>query len=121
MREGLAKVRRLLTVEQFLAEKEHYYLVDVRSPREYAEAHIPGAVNIPLFNNEERALVVHYKQAGTDRAKQVGLSGGCRRSWLQSTSGVSRKETVIYCWRGGMRGPYLLLLENYRSSCCGWL
>ena len=120
MREGLAKVRRLLTVEQFLAEKEHYYLVDVRSPREYAEAHIPGAVNIPLFNNEERALVgTTYKQAGTDRAKQVGLNLVAPRlpqlvaKILQASAG---KETVIYCWRGGMRSRSICsLLEalNY--------
>ena len=44
-------------------------ILDVRSPAEYNQGHIPGAVNFPLFNNEERALVgTCYKQKGKDEA-----------------------------------------------------
>ncbi|HZK25125.1 MAG TPA: tRNA 2-selenouridine(34) synthase MnmH [Oscillospiraceae bacterium] len=100
-------MKRQLTVEQLLAEREHFYLADVRSPKEYAEAHIPGAANIPLLENEERALVgITYKDEGTDRAKQVGLSLVAPRL-PQMIEKIRRqakgKKVVIYCWRGGTR------------------
>ncbi len=49
-------------------------LVDVRSPQEFAEFHIPGSINIPVFNNEERAEVgTIYKQISPEAAKEKGL------------------------------------------------
>ena len=49
-------------------------LVDVRSPSEYAKAHWPGAVNLPLFDDEGRAEVgTLYKQQGRQQAIQRGL------------------------------------------------
>ena len=48
-----------------------YVLVDVRSPKEYQEATIPGAVNVPLFNDEERALIgTIYTKESTEKAKK---------------------------------------------------
>lgn len=49
-------------------------LVDVRSPAEFAEASIPGAINIPLFNNEERAEIgTLYKHQGKMLARRRGV------------------------------------------------
>ena len=49
-------------------------VVDVRSPAEFAHAHIPGAISLPLFSNEERAVVGKiYKENGHDAAVSKGL------------------------------------------------
>lgn len=51
---------------------EHVAIVDVRSPAEYLAGHIPGAVNIPLFSNEERAVVgTAYAKNGNQRAVEI--------------------------------------------------
>ena len=46
-----------LPIPDFLQKAETLSVVDVRSPGEFAQGHIPGAVNIPLFSNEERARI----------------------------------------------------------------
>ena len=49
-------------------------IVDVRSPGEFEQGHVPGAVNLPLFSNDERAQVgTIYKQQGRQLAVQLGL------------------------------------------------
>ena len=83
-------------------------LVDCRSPAEYAEDHIPGALSAPVLDDEERAAVgTLYKQASPFEAKRVGaalvaknvarhveaLFAGKPRSW----------RPLVYCWRGGKR------------------
>lgn len=65
---------RRLAITEFLAESKHVLLLDVRSPGEYRHAHIPGAVNLPLFSDEERAVVgTEYKQVGRQAAIKIGL------------------------------------------------
>ena len=98
---------REISVEQLLQLKDAVP-VDVRSPGEYEEFSIPGAVNIPLFTNEERALIgTIYKQEGTDTAKWRAMEIVSPK--LPSLLGQIRalhdegKHPVIYCWRGGMR------------------
>ncbi|AEG60186.1 tRNA 2-selenouridine(34) synthase MnmH [Desulforamulus ruminis] len=84
--------------------------IDVRSEGEFAEGSIPGAINIPLFNNEERARVgTTYKQIGTEAAKSLGLEiVGPKFSGLfnQIRSLSKDQNVVLYCWRGGMRSKY---------------
>ena len=83
-------------------------LVDVRSPGEFAKGHWPGAVNFPLFNDEQRAEVgTTYKQQGRGQAIELGLAlVGPRLSAmaqrLRNLAGPSG-SLRIYCWRGGMR------------------
>ena len=63
-----------LTIEQFLELAQQYPVLDVRSPEEYNHAHIPGANNLPLFNNEERKAVgTAYKQQSREVAIKIGL------------------------------------------------
>ena len=107
-----------LPVEDFLQQAEQLPIIDVRSPGEYDHAHIPGAVNIPLFDNEERARVgTTYKQVGKDAAVLLGLElvGPKLADFvkLSSTLNPDRKELLVHCWRGGMRsGSFAWLLNT---------
>lgn len=80
-------------------------LVDVRSPQEFAEFHIPGSINIPLFSNEERAEVgTIYTQVGPKEAKKKGLDLFSVKlpAFIEQFQSLD-KERVVYCSRGGMR------------------
>jgi len=83
-------------------------LVDVRSPAEYRQGHWPGAINIPLFSDEQRADVGRtYKQVGRTSAIQLGLEavGPSLASLsfaLQGAAGTDA-QVRLYCWRGGLR------------------
>lgn len=90
-------------------------LVDVRSPCEYMQGHIPGAVNLPLFSDEERALVgTLYREQGREEAFFRGLAiVGPKMEFFarraREIAGTER-EAALYCSRGGMR-----------SGSLGWL
>jgi tRNA 2-selenouridine synthase len=84
-------------------------LIDVRAPVEFLQGSLPGAVNLPIMNNEERALVgTTYKQAGREKAMALGhelVSGEVRDHRMQLWIAQIRNcpESVIYCFRGGLR------------------
>lgn len=85
-----------------------YNIVDVRSPLEYAEDHLPTAINIPILDNDERREVgIIYKQQGPVMARMRGVELLSPRlpqfikDFYEKTD--RRKKTVIYCWRGGLR------------------
>lgn len=105
-------MKSLLTVEEYLANCEAFYTVDVRSPGEFREAAIPGAVNIPLFDDREREIVgTAYWQEGTERAKLLGLSlvGPKLAPMVEKMAGEAKGRTILlYCWRGGMRSESML-------------
>ncbi len=107
----------ILPIEKFLPLTNTLPLVDVRSPAEYAQGHIPGAVNIPLFDNEERAIVgTRYKQGGKENAVQLGLEivGPKLAGFVKQAKRLApKKEILIHCWRGGMRsGSMAWLFET---------
>ncbi len=63
-----------ITIEEFLLLAKNNPVLDVRSPGEYAHAHMPGAISLPLFNDEERAKVgTTYKQQSRENAIKIGL------------------------------------------------
>lgn len=107
-----------LTVDEFIRKADQLPVIDVRSPGEYAQAHIPGAVSIPLFNNEERALVgTKYKQAGKEAAVMLGLElvGPKLAGFVRQSRKLNpqQKEVLVHCWRGGMRsGSFAWLLDT---------
>ncbi len=82
-------------------------VIDVRTPSEFRSGHIPGAVNIPLFSDEERARVgTLYKQVSPDKAYEAGYDFVAPK--LEYFVAASRKVAInntvaVYCWRGGMR------------------
>jgi len=89
--------------------------VDVRSPVEYNVDHIPGAINLPIFNDEERKEVgTLYKMAGRENAVKRGAEIGGRRivDIINALAEIKDKEIIIYCARGGMRSGAVASLIN---------
>lgn len=87
-------------------------VVDVRSPGEYSQGHIPGACNLPLFSDEERAEVgTVYKQRGHEEAVFRGLAivGPKMEDFARKARSIagSGLEVAMYCSRGGMRSGSL--------------
>ncbi len=83
-------------------------IIDVRSPSEYAEDHIPGSINMPVLNDTERAEIgTMYKQVGSFEAKRCGAALVSRNiSYLleKKLNNAPRNfSPLIYCWRGGQR------------------
>lgn len=96
-------------------------MVDVRAPAEFAQGHIPGAVNLPLFDDGERAQVgTLYVQKGRSAAVQRGLEivGPKLRTFTDFALHLKAPELCLYCWRGGMRSASMAwLLETVGISC----
>ncbi|WP_462317487.1 tRNA 2-selenouridine(34) synthase MnmH [Marinilabilia sp.] len=96
-----------LSPSKFLKASEKYPVVDVRTPAEFAQGHIPGAINLPIFSNEERAVVgTFYKKEGRNEAVLKGLefvgpkmAGFARKAENLAVDG----SILVHCWRGGMR------------------
>ena len=92
-------------------------LIDVRSPSEFAEDHTPGAVNMPVLSDKERARVgTIYKQVSAFEARKVGGALVARNTaahveaHMQSRDGSWRP--LVQCWRGGMRsGAFATILR----------
>ena len=103
-----------LSAQDFLEKGKTIPIIDVRTPAEFEQGHIPGAINIPIFSNEERAQVgTKYKRSSKEAAVLLGLelvgpklSVFARRAKKIAIDG----EILIHCWRGGMR-----------SSSMAWL
>lgn len=98
---------RDLTIEELLSvqAKGPHTFIDVRSPKEFNEATIPGSINIPVFNDEERAEIgTLYKQVGQEIAKDRGLEIFSQKlpDFIHAFKQIDTPMTV-FCWRGGMR------------------
>jgi tRNA 2-selenouridine synthase len=111
------------TYTSYLENEHAYTIVDVRSPAEYEHAHIPGAINFPLLNNEERAIVgTCYKQQGHKLAviKGFELVGGKFADYINAFDALQIKgEVIIHCWRGGLRSnimSWLLEKAGYKTQ-----
>lgn len=132
-----------LTIQDFLQMAQHCPVFDVRSPGEYDHAHIPGAYNLPLFTDAERAVVgTAYKQQSRQAAIKIGLDYfGVKMKAIveavednvscfslndkkakkivgtQRTTPNGERETrnvLVHCWRGGMRSAGIAwLLDLY--------
>ena len=95
----------LVTVAQL---PEFDEIIDVRSEDEFAEDHVPGAINCPVLDNDERARVgTIYKQQSPFEAKKIGaalISANIARHLQQRFLGRPREwRPLVYCWRGGSR------------------
>lgn len=83
-------------------------VIDARSPLEFAEDHLPGALNLPVLDDEERRIVgTLYKQHGAFEARRLGggmVAANLGRHLRHSLAGMpSTWKPLVYCWRGGMR------------------
>ncbi len=125
-----------ITIEEFLSLAKQHPVLDVRSPGEYAHAHIPTAYSLPLFTDEERKQVgTAYKQQSREAAIKIGLDyfGVKMRAMVEQAEKIfgNRQLAVgdehaaqsqlptancvlVHCWRGGMRSAAVAwLLDMY--------
>lgn len=93
-------------------------VIDVRSPSEFAEDHIPGAINLPALSDAERAEVgTIYVQSSAFRAKKIGAAMVARNAATHLDGPLAQKDgawrPLIYCWRGGQRsGSFASILSQ---------
>jgi tRNA 2-selenouridine synthase len=100
----------------FLKQSTQYPVIDVRSPGEFFQGHIPGACNISLFDDTERAVVgTLYVQSGREYAILKGLDFSLpKTAWfIDSLKRISPSGRILlHCWRGGLRSTLMAELFN---------
>ena len=101
---------------------DSHLLVDVRTPLEFAEDHLPGALNVPLLSNEERVEIgIIHKQQGPHTARIRGLELTAHRfpaMVAEIAAAAGGRPILVYCWRGGLRSTTvtsILELTGYRA------
>lgn len=103
-----------IDIKRFLELAEGIPVVDVRSPSEFNAGHIPGAHNIPLFDDRERETVgIKYKNEGRTGAILTGiqLTGPSMHLKLEKAIQIARnRRLLVHCWRGGMRSEAMAWL-----------
>jgi tRNA 2-selenouridine synthase len=99
-------------------------LIDVRSPGEFAQDHVPGAVNLPVLTNEERAEVgAIYVQESRFKARRIGAAHVARNVARHLETALADRPggfaPLVYCWRGGMRSnamAHILSQVGWRTT-----
>lgn len=96
-------------------------VIDVRSPAEFAEDHIPGAINLPVLSNEERAEVgTIYTQDSRFKARRLGAAHVARNVARHLETALAdcdaKFRPLLYCWRGGMRSNSMATILSH----IGW-
>jgi tRNA 2-selenouridine synthase len=93
-------------------------VIDVRSPSEFAEDHIPGAINLPVLSDAQRAQVgTTYVQDSPFKARKIGGALVARNTAAHMEGPLAGKEgdwqALVYCWRGGQRsGAFATILDQ---------
>lgn len=122
-------------IETFLKLSKDYPVLDVRSPGEFAHAHIPSACSVPLFTDEQRKVIgTAYKKQSRKTAVEIGINYFSERmksvqketvkiveEWIkhhpmESVKKADQSTLLVHCWRGGMRSEtvaWLLSLYGY--------
>jgi len=113
----------MIPITDFLALSDTCRVIDVRTPAEFDQGHIPGAVNIPLFDDHERKVIgTLYKQKSKQAAIYKGLEfAGKKLSMLaregEKAAGKDR-TLLLHCWRGGMRSSSMAWLFGTTGLTC---
>lgn len=108
----------ILDIESFLDRARSVPVVDVRSPGEFVQGHIPRAVNVPLFSDAEREEIgTTYVKQGRQPAIKLGLMRVGPRladlgAQLTALAAAAGGELLIHCWRGGMRSASVAWLAE---------
>ncbi|MGB2924488.1 MAG: tRNA 2-selenouridine(34) synthase MnmH [Limnothrix sp.] len=97
--------------------QDYAEIIDVRSPGEFLEDHIPGAINFPVLDDEERAKVgTIYKQVSPFEARKIGAAIVSKNIGQHIQAHFLDKpksyHPLIYCWRGGQRSNSLAHILN---------
>ncbi len=107
---------RQIDIKTFLDERHRVPVIDVRSPSEYKKGHIPGSYNLPLFSDDERAIVgTKYTKEGRFSSVVAGLGfvGSKLEQIVKDVNEIApSKKILVYCWRGGMRSESVSWLLN---------
>ena len=108
-------VDRITAPEALVRLADFSTVIDARSEGEYAEDHLPGAVNWPSLNDEERKIVgTRYKQINQFEAKKLGAALVAKNIAAHIQREVLDKprewQPLVYCWRGGKRSGSLALI-----------
>ena len=115
------------SVDAYNQNQKYQITIDVRSPAEFEHAHIPGAFSLPLFDNEQRAVVgTTYKKQSRENAIKIALPMFGDKmlhmvnqveTWVKVFSeqhNGNKPTLVVHCWRGGMRSAAVAwLLDLY--------
>ncbi|KEJ90146.1 tRNA 2-selenouridine synthase [Sulfitobacter donghicola DSW-25 = KCTC 12864 = JCM 14565] len=111
-------MRETLTSLSSIAEIGADTIIDVRAPAEFAQDHIPGAINLPVLSDAQRAEVgTIYVQDSPFRARKIGaaLVAANVAQHLQGPLAAQQGDwqPLVYCWRGGQRsGSFATILEQ---------
>ena len=121
-----------IALNDFLARRTTSLVVDVRAPIEYHQAHIPGAVNLPLLDDQQREAVgTAYARQGAEAARILGLqlvgphlADKCKqllkllKSGPPPVEGSSYGKVLLYCWRGGARSSSMAwMFQGFGIDC----
>lgn len=93
-------------------------IIDVRSPAEYAQDHLPGAISLPVMSNDERARVgTIYTQIDPFQARKIGAAIVARNAATHLEGPLADRpggwRPLVYCWRGGQRsGSFAVILKQ---------
>ncbi len=93
-------------------------IIDVRSPAEFAEDHVPGAINLPVLDNAERAEVgTIYTRDSPFKARKIGGALVATNTARHLQTALADKDggwqPLVYCWRGGQRsGAFATILDQ---------
>ncbi|MGQ0563454.1 MAG: tRNA 2-selenouridine(34) synthase MnmH [Gemmobacter sp.] len=93
-------------------------VIDVRSPAEWADDHVPGAVSLPVLDDAERARVgTIYKQVSPFTARKLGAALVARNAAMHLEGSLAEMpggwRPLVYCWRGGQRsGSFATILAQ---------
>ncbi|MDI3512898.1 MAG: tRNA 2-selenouridine synthase [Rhodocyclaceae bacterium] len=115
MQKGVATVAQLSGFDE---------IIDARTPAEFAEDHIPGAINLPVLDNEQRVVVgTMYKQQSAFDARRLGgalVAANISRYMLEVLKDRPKNwRPLIYCWRGGQRsGSFTTWLRMVGWDAC---
>jgi len=134
---------KIKTIDAFFSEPDSaaQILIDVRSPSEFAEDHIDGAINMPVLNDDERAMIGTLYKNNSFEARHHGaklisnnianmilpeIERMVRRHFENEPAGCGKSDHyhkpnitfTIYCWRGGMRSSSLALVMNLIGYHC---
>ncbi|KAA3610925.1 MAG: tRNA 2-selenouridine(34) synthase MnmH [Calditrichaeota bacterium] len=111
-----------LKISDFLEQSIGHTVFDVRSPKEFEKGHIPGAINLPLFSDAERAEIgTLYKQKGREKAMLRGLEfvGPQMRGFVEKARTQCKSDRVfLHCWRGGQRSESMAWLLGFTGLHC---
>ena len=93
-------------------------VIDVRSPGEFAEDHLPGAISLPVLSDAEREEVgTTYGRVDRFKARRIGAAHVSRNAARHLEGPLAEKDggwrPLVYCWRGGMRsGSFAHILKE---------